>query len=145
MSVALPATLTLTAAVTDDGLPKPAAQAARRGGPAIGQETPPILRGGTADVPTNVPQVAAGAGGAAAGAAAAAGGGAGRGAAQGPTISWMVWRGPTNATFSSRTPPVKDGQSPVTVTFAKPGEYVLRARASDRQLTTVGDVKVTVR
>jgi hypothetical protein len=143
LSVAMPNTLAVTAAVADDGLPKPAAAAARRGGPAIGQETPPLLRGGTADVPTNVPSVAAGAGGAGAGAAA---GGAGRGAAaQGPTVSWMLWRGPANVNFSSRAPAVKDGQAQITVTFNKPGEYVLRARASDRVLTTVGDVKVTVK
>jgi hypothetical protein len=41
---------------------------------------------------------------------------------------------------------VKDGQSQITVTFSKPGEYVLRARASDRALSSPpAEVRVTVR
>jgi hypothetical protein len=128
--------LTLNAKVTDDGLPKPAAG---RGKPAIGQETPPILQGGTADAPVNVPQVAGPAAG-------GGGGGGGRGAGpQGPTVTWIVWRGPAGATFNPRAANVKDGQAQTTVVFSKPGEYVLRGRASDRQLTTIRDVKVTVK
>jgi hypothetical protein len=40
---------------------------------------------------------------------------------------------------------VKDGQSQTTVTFSRPGEYVLRGRASDRVLSTDADVRITVK
>jgi hypothetical protein len=173
--------VSVTASVTDDGLPKPVAARGRRGGAAIGQETPPILRGGVAagDVPVNVPQLAAGAAGAnaaaaaaaagaagagdpaagaaAGGAAAAGGGGRGRGAGRGaagdaastgpagPTVTWLVWRGPASAAFTPRSGPAKGGQAQTTVTFTAPGEYMIRARANDRALTTDADVKVTVK
>ena len=63
---------------------------------------------------------------------------------QGPTVTWMVWRGPANASFEPRISPVKDGTAETLVVFDKPGDYVLRARASDRILTTDREVKVTV-
>jgi hypothetical protein len=126
--------LTLNATVTDDGLPKPAPP--RK--PAVGQETPPILQGGP-DAPVNVPQLA----GTGRGAGAA---GAGRGQApQGPTVTWIVWRGPANVTFEPRVAPTKDSKSQATATFTKPGEYVLRGRASDRLLSAFQDVKVSVK
>lgn len=131
LSVVLPNPLTLTANVTDDGLPKPSPQ--RK--PAVGQETPPILQGGP-DAPVNVPQLAGPAGG--------QGGGRG-GGPQGPTVSWMVWRGPADAAFEPRVVPVKDGKAETTAVFSKAGEYVLRARASDRQLWASRDVKVTAK
>ncbi|MQA29511.1 MAG: hypothetical protein GEU82_06690 [Luteitalea sp.] len=130
-SVAIPNTLTLTAVFTDDGLPKPAA--ARKA--AIGQETPLLLQGGVADVPVNVPQVATG--------SRRRDPNAPR-VVQGPTVSWMVWRGPASATFEPRTGPLKDGQAQTVATFSKPGDYVLRAIASDRALTGIHDVTVTV-
>jgi hypothetical protein len=127
-TVSLPGTLTLNATVTDDGLPKPPA-APRKA--AIGQEEPEILKGGV-DAPVNVPQVSTGRG-------------RGRGATPppGPTVSWIVWRGPAVATFTPS--PVKDDKAQTSVTFSKPGDYVIRARATDRQLTTTQDIKVTVR
>lgn len=136
--VTLPAPLSLSAAVTDDGLPKPAAGGARK--PAVGQETPPVLQGGTADAPVNVPSVAPPGGDGRGG-----GGGRGAGAPQGPTVTWIVWRGPAGATFTPRVSPAKDGQAQTSVVFTKPGEYVLRGRASDRVLTAQQDVKVTVK
>jgi hypothetical protein len=126
------APLTLNAKVTDDGLPKPTTGTRK---PAIGQETPPLLQGGVSDAPVNVPQVAGPTPG---------GGGRGQGP-QGPTVTWMVWRGPASATFNPRTVPVKDGAAQTSVVFTKPGEYVLRGRASDRMLSTIRDVKVTVK
>jgi hypothetical protein len=129
-SVALPGSLTLTAMFTDDGLPKPAA--VRKA--AIGQETPALLQGGV-EAPVNVPQVATG----------------GRRrdpdaprVVQGPTVSWIVWRGPASVSFAPRTAPVKDGQVQTVATFSKPGEYILRAVASDRALAGTHDVTVTV-
>jgi hypothetical protein len=56
----------------------------------------------------------------------------------------MVWRGPATATFDPATAPVKDGKAQTVVSFTKPGEYVLRAVASDRALTAAKDVTVTV-
>jgi hypothetical protein len=126
--------LVLNAKVTDDGLPKPSGQ--RK--PAIGQETPPILQGGVgvSDAPTNVPQIA--------GASDQRGGG-GRGSGpQGPTVTWILWRGPAGATFNPRVSPVKDGEAQSSVVFSKPGEYIVRGRASDRTLTSVRDIKVVV-
>jgi hypothetical protein len=128
-TLAMPNTLTLSAAYTDDGLPKPAAQKKA----AVGQETPILLQGGV-DAPVNVPQVSA----------------ARRreatvpGAVLGPTVTWMVWRGPATATFEPTTAPVKDGKAQVVASFSKPGQYVLRAVASDRALSTSQDVTITV-
>jgi hypothetical protein len=146
----------LAAVVSDDGLPK--SQARRK--PAVGQETPPTLQGG-ADAPINVPQVAAAAAaqrppGATAPAAATAAGGAtatpaaaatdgGQQAAQGLRVSWIVWRGPADATVEPRTAPAKDGKAVSTVMFTKPGEYVLRGTATDGQASTIEQISVIVR
>jgi hypothetical protein len=121
---------TLTARVTDDGLPKPGA-ARRRA--ATGQETPPTLQN-MPEAPVNVPQIQRGAGV----------GGRRSGPPAGLSVSWIVWRGPAGATFEPQHAPVKDGKAVTTATFVKPGEYVLRARASDGPATTDQDLKVTV-
>jgi hypothetical protein len=133
---------TLVATITDDGLPKPRPGGARRAS-AVGQETPPTLRGGV-EAPVNVPGLArggrgddtpagatAGGGGAAAGGAAAGGAAAGGGQQRppGPTVSWIVWRGPANATFGRAD--FQGDKRIVTATFTKPGEYTLRAVAND--------------
>jgi hypothetical protein len=122
--------LTLNARVIDDGIPKPAPP--RK--PAIGQETPPALQG-NADSPVNVPAVA--------GVGRQAGGG--RGGAQGPTVTWIVWRGPAAATFEPRVSNVKDSAAQSTAVFTRPGEYIIRGRASDRLLSTDAEVKVIVK
>jgi len=122
--------ITLSAAVTDDGLPvpKPRRQA------AVGQETPPTLKPdpNQAEIVLNVPQVA----------------GRGRGGAgpQGLTVNWIVYRGPANATFSPAVTPVKgkDAKVTTTATFEKPGTYVLRATANDGELKVEKDITVTV-
>jgi hypothetical protein len=62
----------------------------------------------------------------------------------GLSVTWMVWRGPGPVTFTPVAVPVKDGQASATAKFQTPGEYVLRARASDSALTTPFDVKVVV-
>jgi hypothetical protein len=130
-AVTLPSTLTLNATVTDDGIPKP--RAPRK--PAVGQETPPTLQG-FPDAPVNVPQVA--------GIGRQPGGGAGRGQVRGPTVTWMIWRGPAGAEFEPRVSQVKDDKAQTTVTFTTPGDYIIRGRASDRILSTDSDIKVTV-
>lgn len=123
--VTLPATLTLTATVTDDGLPPPAKP--RRGGTS---ENPPAFRPESPlETPVNVPQF------------------------QRPrapsrarlTVSWIVWRGPAGVTFNADISEVSQaGKTIATATFAKPGEYVLRAVASDTKLSAARDVRVIV-
>ena len=124
--VSLPAALTLTATVTDDGqppIPKP-----RRGGTS---ENPPTFHptGPTFTAPVNVPQV------------------------ERPrratvpdrlSVAWFVWRGPAAVVFNPPLSGADKGNVVVTATFSKPGEYVLRARASDPGTSTTRDVQVTV-
>ncbi len=81
-------------------------------------------------------------------------------------LSWLVYRGTGGVTFEpeqiepwedtrngANSPwaalwfaPVfpQDGRTSTTVTFTKPGEYVLRALADDGALTGFQDVKVVV-
>jgi hypothetical protein len=130
-NVKLPATASLVATITDDGLPKPRPGGARRGSP-VGQETPPTLRGGV-EAPVNVPAIARGGrGGDTPPGATAAGGGGGRGQQerpQGPTVSWIVWRGPGEVQFGRAEN--QGDKRIVTATFTKPGEYTLRAVPND--------------
>lgn len=126
-NVKVPGPATLVATITDDGLPKPRPGGARRGSP-VGQETPPTLRGGV-EAPVNVPQLARGGRGETPPGATAGGGGQGQ-RPQGPTVTWTVWRGPAEVTFS-RAAETEGDKRTVSATFTKPGEYVLRAVASD--------------
>jgi len=116
--------VTLTAKVTDDGLPPPGK--ARVGGTS---ENPPAFRPEGAGVaPTNVPQL------------------------QRPrppringlSVAWRTFRGPGPVVFEPAAVAVKDGQAVVNATFKKPGEYVLRAIANDTAAQTPYDVKVVV-
>jgi hypothetical protein len=125
-NVKVPGPATLVATVTDDGLPKPRPGGARRGSP-VGQETPPTLRGGV-EAPVNVPQLARGGRGETP-PGAAGGGGQGQ-RPQGLTVNWIVWRGPADVTFS-RAAETEGDKRTVSATFTKPGEYVLRAVATD--------------
>ncbi len=120
---------TLTALVTDDGLPKPGGR--RRS--AVGQETPPTLQN-LPEAPVNVPSVQRG-------------GQLARrsGPPSGLSVSWIVWRGPAGVSFEPEgSTAVKDGKAVTTATFQKPGEYVLRARATDSVATVAQDVRITV-
>jgi hypothetical protein len=126
--VALPAPATLTATIVDDGLPAARNPAAGRGrGRAAGppafeyaNKTPP---------PVNVPQVER---------------------APRPRVTdrlqveWFVWRGPAAVAFSPQVAGADKGPAEVTATFSRPGEYVLRARATDSGATVTKDVKVVV-
>ncbi len=129
-AVTLSAPATLTALVTDDGLPKPGTTTRKV---LPGQETPPTLQNMPA-APVNVPQVQ---------------GGGQRGRRSAPpaglSVSWIVWRGPAGVVFGpAEGTPVKDGKAVTTASFTKPGEYVLRARATDGLAVVTQDVKVTV-
>ena len=127
--VRLPAAATLAVVIQDDGLPKPRPRAK----PAVGQETPPTLQGGTS-APVNVPQAAER-----------------RPAAATPTdrplgmvVSWMVWRGPGEVGFEPRYAQPKDGTTQTQATFSVPGEYVLRATADDGAAATHAQVAIKV-
>lgn len=125
-AVSLPSTAALTATVSDDGLPAPRG----RGKPAVGQETPPTLQGGTT-APVNVPAVRENAAG-------------GEQRPTGLVVTWIVWRGPADATFEPRFAPAKEGKAATTAKFSRAGEYVLRATASDSSKVAYGLVPVTV-
>jgi len=127
--------ITLTATVTDDGLPVLKAPPKI----AVGQETPPTLVApkDQPEIPVNVPTLGEG----------GRGGGRGRGGEplQGVIVTWIVWRGPGSVTFA---PPlarvVKSGDAVTTATFEKPGTYVLRAKANDTHRFVEKDVVVNV-
>ena len=126
----LPASVTLTADVTDDGLPK---SSRGRRKPPVGQETPPTLVGGP-DAPVNVPQL---------GSAPSRGDFPPR--QEGPSVRWIVWRGPADVAFEPASAPVKGGKAITKGTFTTAGEYMLRARATDTALSAQRDITVTVK
>lgn len=128
--VRLPAAATLTVVIQDDGLPTPRPRAK----PAVGQETPPTLQGGTS-APVNVPQAAERR-------PAAAGVPADR--PLGMVVSWMVWRGPGDVNFEPRYAQPKDGSTQTQATFSVPGGYVLRATADDGAAATHAQVAIRV-
>jgi hypothetical protein len=124
--VALPATLSLTATVSDDGLPP---QRSGRGRGAANR--PPAFDNSEfkATPPVNVPLV------------------------ERPArpkvndrvqVEWFVWRGPAAVTFEPPVVGADAGKAVATATFTKPGEYVLRARATDTAAYTLQEVKVVV-
>ena len=68
---------------------------------------------------------------------------------QGLTVTWRIYRGPGDATFSSSTPAVEQGKAQTQVTFRQPGEYILHvlaidARAGSMCCWTNGYLKVSV-
>ncbi len=134
----------LAASLSDDGLPKRApvgggdGTTATRGGrkPAVGQETPPILQPGVGNVesPVNVPWIRVNP----------------RGvrilprAPQGVSMAYTIWRGPAQATSEPQFAVPKDGKASTTFAFTAPGEYVVRARATDGALSVDKEIKITV-
>jgi hypothetical protein len=59
-------------------------------------------------------------------------------------VSWVQWRGPGVASFDPKVVRVVDGKATTTVTFDKPGAYVLRGYAEDASIHTPHDVRVRV-
>jgi hypothetical protein len=59
-------------------------------------------------------------------------------------VEWFVWRGPGAVTFTPSVVGADKGPAEATATFSKPGEYVLRARATDTGATVTKDIKVVV-
>jgi hypothetical protein len=114
--------LTLTAIVTDDGLPK--ARGPRK--PIAGADSPPTLRPNPNDpeILVNTPGTSEGRGG------------EGRRAPGRGQVVWTVWRGPADAAFAPPAATVQEGRATVAATFSKPGTYVLRALTNDGALSS---------
>ncbi len=111
--------ITLSAAVTDDGLPAPSK-------PRTPRPLEPTLRGAPPS-PVNVPLPSR------------------PRAPQGLSVLWMVYRGTAAVAFDpDGYAKVVDGKVVVKATFTRPGTYTLRAFASDSLLRTPADVIVTV-
>ncbi len=138
-SVTLPARLTLTATVTDDGLPKPRPSRGEDE-PAVVNEwnrTPLLTRPENAlPLPINVPHLQTNI----------------RGMKQKPTpprdkltVSYSVWRGPANIEVEPLFTEVLNGSTRTDITFSEPGEYQLQVRAFDGGKSTYEYVTVNVR
>jgi hypothetical protein len=109
--------VTLTASVTDDGLPKP--RPAPTPSPRPTSSSP---FGGQVNSSTEVSRP------------------------RGLTVSWLQYGGPAKVTFDSAGPTlVTNGQAVTTARFAEPGTYQLVVLANDRSMTTRIPVTVTVR
>jgi len=107
--------LTLTATVTDDGLPKPRT-------PVVRRTTTPADR--TIQRQTNSVAVAR---------------------PRGLTVTWFQYGGPARVTFESTGAiPVANGTAATRARFEAPGTYTLIATASDGQLSQRTAVTVTV-
>ena len=145
VSVQLSATLSLTAMVTDDGLPKPEAEpteeeqrqkdaAARQ----PSQARPPMLTPpeDALEIPVNVPQLSLTARGNKINA---------RPPSDKLTVSYIVWRGRGNITTDPQFAEVENGSATTSITFSKSGEYELQVRAYDGGKSTYEFVTVNVR
>jgi len=114
-SASIGAPVTLTAQVTDDGLPKPRV---------------PVQRAPTATDATRIQ--------AQANSSAVA-------RPRGLGVTWMQLRGPARVVLEPPGfIPVADGKAGVTARFSERGTYVLRATASDGSLSTRADLTISV-
>jgi hypothetical protein len=109
------APVSLTAMVTDDGLPKPRAPKERLAGA-------PDPSKGKAQSNNSSARPRAGL-----------------------TVTWFEYRGLAKVVFDKNGPiPVDNGQAVTRATFPQPGIYVLRATANDGELSTPADVTIQV-
>jgi hypothetical protein len=115
LDVTVGAPVTLTAMVTDDGLPRPRP-------PAPARPTEPVSRfQSQRNTSTN------------------------RNAMIGLRLTWLEYRGPAKVTFETNPIPVAGDKAVTTARFAAPGTYTLIAVANDGRLSTRHDVTVTVK
>jgi hypothetical protein len=106
----------LSAAVTDDGLPKPRPVAAPK----------PTSPGDATAIQAQANS-------------------SGVSRPRGLTVSWMQLRGPAKVVIEpAGATPVTEGKAGVTVRFSERGTYVVRATANDGALSTKADVTITV-
>jgi hypothetical protein len=135
-NVTLPARLTLTASVSDDGLPesKPASDEPR---PVNEWNATPLLTRpeSALPIPTNVPHLQTNV----------------RGMKEKPraprdklTVNYSVWRGPASITTEPIFAEPVNGSATTEITFSEPGEYELRVEAFDGGKSTVEYVTVNV-
>jgi type II secretory pathway pseudopilin PulG len=133
-SVRLPAKLTLTPSVTDDGLPKPEPKLERTNNE---WNTTPLLSRpeGALPIPTNVGHLQTNL----------------RGLKIRPmapedklTVSYTVWRGPANIVTQPIFAEASNGSATTEITFTEPGEYQLQVRAFDGGKSTYEFVTVNV-
>lgn len=109
---------TLTAMVTDDGLPKPRPAAPARTAVSPGPSGQfQAQRNSSGDVDRFV----------------------------GLRVTWLEYRGPAKVTFDINPIPVAKGTAVTTARFAAPGTYTLVATANDGKLSTRSDVVVIVK
>ena len=135
-NVSLQDGLSISATVTDDGLPTPRGQRQLQRNRAVGQEIPPILvpPEGTPEPPKNVPSLNVN----------------NRGAQQRPqppeglSVSYRVWRGPADVDFEPDFQMVENDQATTTATFVQAGTYILQARAYDGSKSSYELLTVTV-
>jgi hypothetical protein len=113
--------VTITATVTDDGIPSPNAK------PRAPRQQEPTLRGAPPS-PVNVPLPARP-----------------RPVQGAVSVLWLVYRGPAHVTFDPEGyVKVVDGKVEVKATFSKAGTYTIRAFGHDTLLRAPYDVTVTV-
>jgi hypothetical protein len=111
--------VTISASVTDDGIPA-------QGKPRTPRPLEPSLRGAPPS-PVNVPMPTR------------------PRPPQGISVLWLVYRGPAAVAFEPEGYiKVVDGKASVKATFAQPGTYTLRAFGHDGILRAPYDVTVTV-
>lgn len=113
--------VTLTALVTDDGLPKP--RMAHTDDPDRREEQAPddLLARFKSQRNSNGPQRLVG-----------------------PRVTWQVYRGPGIVALDRYVVPVTDGKAVTTARFHVPGEYVLVATAGDGKLNTFQRLTIAV-
>lgn len=115
-NVAAGVQVTLTANVTDDGLPKPRVVTPRPAQPNTAQTNPFTAQVNTSSVARP----------------------------RGLAVGWLQYGGPAKVKFGASPVLVANGQAQVTATFATPGTYKLIATANDGQLSTKIPITVTV-
>lgn len=135
-SVRLPARLTLTVNVSDDGLPEPKPASDEPRTVNEWNRTPLLTRQeGALEIPINVGHLQTNV----------------RGMKQRPTppdekltVSYSVWRGPANINAQPMFTEVVNGTATTEISFSEPGEYQLRVRAFDGGKSSYEFISVNV-
>ena len=111
----------LSAAVTDDGLPKPRARMDDPDRPQEATAPDPLARFKSQRNSSGPARLT------------------------GPRVTWQIFRGPGLARIDSTLIPVTNGKADTTAVFTTPGTYVLLATAGDGKLNTFQRLTIDVR